>query len=225
MQAEKGGDSSEDDADDFLKVKKRDRSDSQSDGEASVEETKSGAKKGGKKEMKLVTDTELLARYYGENEEELDANERFLRSYILNEGWKEKAGKTVASTTAVQESQAPLPGQLNTEAADAEDEQRADEMENFEREYNFRFEEPNAATIVSHARNVNAEETMRRKESSRKLARQRAQERKEELKQQRKDEIAKLKELKRVEIIEKLQKADYLAKGNLFKDKSLVERV
>ncbi len=43
--------------------------------------------------MKLVTDTELLSRYYGENEEELDPNERFLRSYILNEGWKEKASK------------------------------------------------------------------------------------------------------------------------------------
>lgn len=47
----------------------------------------------GKKEMKLVTDTELLSRFYGEHEEELDHNEKFLRNYILNEGWKEKAGK------------------------------------------------------------------------------------------------------------------------------------
>ena len=43
-----------------------------------------------KKELKLVTDTELLARFYG-NEAELDHKEKFLRSYILNEGWKEKA--------------------------------------------------------------------------------------------------------------------------------------
>ena len=42
--------------------------------------------------MKLVTDTELLARFYGEGEEELDHNERFLKNYILNEGWKEKSG-------------------------------------------------------------------------------------------------------------------------------------
>jgi len=40
--------------------------------------------------MKLVTDTELMARFYGENEE-LDHNEKFLKNYILNEGWKEKA--------------------------------------------------------------------------------------------------------------------------------------
>lgn len=42
------------------------------------------------KEIKLVTDTELLARFYG-NDDELDHKEKFLRSYILNEGWKEKA--------------------------------------------------------------------------------------------------------------------------------------
>ena len=43
MQAEKGGDSGSEDADDFLKVKKRDRSDSESDGDVSAEETKKGA--------------------------------------------------------------------------------------------------------------------------------------------------------------------------------------
>ena len=43
--------------------------------------------------MKLITDTELLSRFYGEHEDELDHNEKFLRNYILNEGWKEKAGK------------------------------------------------------------------------------------------------------------------------------------
>ena len=98
-------------------------------------------------------------------------------------------------------------------------------MDNFESKYNFRFEEPNAATITSHARDANKEETMRRKDSSRKQARDRAKEKKEDLKKQRKEEIAKLKALKREEIIDKIKKADYLSKGNLFKDKNLIERV
>ena len=39
--------------------------------------------------MNLVTDTELLARFYG-NDKELDDGEKFLRNYILQEGWKDK---------------------------------------------------------------------------------------------------------------------------------------
>ena len=163
--------------------------------------------------MKLVTDTELLARFYDENDE-LDPNEKFLKSYILNEGWKEKASRR------------PEPDIADVkQRVDEEDMDREDEMEKFEAKYNFRFEEPNAATITSHARNANAEETMRRKESARKLARQRAKDNKEELARQRKEEIAKLKSLKREEIIDKLRKADHLAKGNLFKDRTLLERV
>ena len=41
-------------------------------------------------------------------------------------------------------------------------------------------EEPNAATITSHARNALAEETLRRKQDTRKLARERKLDRKEE---------------------------------------------
>ena len=80
-----------------------------------------------------------------------------------------------------------------TANVDEEDENREDEMDKFEAQYNFRFEEPNAATIVSHARDANQDETMRRKDSSRKLARERQKERQEDLKRQRKEELAKLK--------------------------------
>ena len=98
-------------------------------------------------------------------------------------------------------------------------------MDKFECKYNFRFEDPNAATLTSHARNANEEETMRRKDSARKQARERAKDAKEDIKKQRKEEIAKLKALKKEEILEKLTKANHLAQGNLFKDKTLVERV
>ena len=68
------------------------------------------------------------------------------------------------------------------DAVDKEDNEREDEMDRFEEKYNFRFEEPNAATLQLHARNVNEDETMRRKDSSRKLARERAKEKKDDLK-------------------------------------------
>lgn len=98
-------------------------------------------------------------------------------------------------------------------------------MDKYEATYNFRFEEPNAATIVSHARDANQEETMRRKDSTRKLARERQKERQEDVKKQRKEELTKLKQLKREEILDKLRKADHLSKGNLFSDKALVDRI
>lgn len=72
---------------------------------------------------------------------------------------------------------------------DKEDDERVDDMEAYETAYNFRFEDPNAATITSHARNALSGETMRRKEETRKLARQRKAERKEEEKSKKKEEI------------------------------------
>lgn len=121
--------------------------------------------------MKLVTDTELLARFYGEDDA-LDHNEKFLKSYILNEGWKEKA--TRAKPDAL-----PDIDKRQT-VIDHEDAEREDEMDKYESKYNFRFEELNAGTITSHARNINESDTMRRKDSVRKEARQRAKDRKEE---------------------------------------------
>lgn len=76
-----------------------------------------------------------------------------------------------------------------TKKKDEEDHERGDEMEQFETAYNFRFEDPNAATITSHARNALATETLRRKSETRKLARERKLSRKEEDKLKRKEEI------------------------------------
>ena len=54
-------------------------------------------------------------------------------------------------------------------------------MDKFESKYNFRFEDPNAATITTYAREGNEEETLRKKNDTRKQARERAKERKEDL--------------------------------------------
>ena len=172
------------------------------------------------KEMKLVTDKELLARFYGK-EADLDEDEKFLRNYILNEGWKDRGQKIKMPKT---DREKPLV-KGKDDAVDVEDDKREDEMDQFETKYNFRFEEPNAATITSHAREAFDDETLRRKDDTRKQARERAKERKEDMKRKQKEEIAKLKELKREEILEKLEKTNKFSKGNLFEDKQLVERI
>jgi len=176
--------------------------------------------------MKLVTDTELLSRFYGK-ESELDEGEKFLRNYILHEGWKAGGNmpKDMVRILKQDGTEKPLVKGDNDEKVDDEDDKRSEEVEVFEKKYNFRFEEPNAATITSHAREANAEETLRRKENTRKDARERAKERKEDMKKKQKEEISKLKELKREEIIEKLKKTDTISKGNIFEDRQLLERI
>ena len=42
--------------------------------------------------MNLVTDTDLLKRFYGD-ESKLDSTDKFLRNYILLECWKDKNKK------------------------------------------------------------------------------------------------------------------------------------
>ena len=108
---------------------------------------------------------------------------------------------------------------------DEEDNARDDEMEAYEHAYNFRFEDPNAATITSHARNAFAEETLRRKQDTRKLARERKLDKKEEEKLRKREEIDKLKQLKKEEILEKLKKAEFIAHANLSEDHQIVERI
>ena len=85
-------------------------------------------------------------------------------------------------------------------------------MDKYEAEYNFRFEDKNAAYLTSYARQA-PEDSIRRVDDRRKQQRQNAKDRKEEEKERRKEEIYRLKALKRDEIIDKLKKAEFIA-GN-----------
>lgn len=40
--------------------------------------------------MPIITDVELMKRFWG-NDQELGSQDKFLRNYILMEGWKDKA--------------------------------------------------------------------------------------------------------------------------------------
>lgn len=167
-----------------------------------------------------MTDKELLARFYG-NDNDLNAEDKFLRNYILNEGWKEAGGhkltkdkeimKLVKSEASGAAALFEKSDKVDTTKVDAEDDAREDEMDIYEQKYNFRFEDPNAATITSHARNAGAEESLRRPDDTRKQARERAKDRKEDLKKQKKEELQQLKQLKRQEILDKIKKTEKLA--------------
>ncbi|ORZ36830.1 KRI1-like family C-terminal-domain-containing protein [Catenaria anguillulae PL171] len=133
-----------------------------------------------------------------------DQNEQFLMDYILNRGWIEKEDK--------QSGAARLWDGDEAHPADTvddldQDEEMLDEMAGFEAKYNFRFEEANAiegdVTIKTHARDV--PESARRKDDKRKRQREAKKARKEAEKLQKQEELKRLKNLKRDEIMTKLR--------------------
>ncbi|CDW72271.1 zz domain protein [Stylonychia lemnae] len=185
----------EESEDDFLKKKNSEEDENDEEIPDNIEGLKLDEilkKKKKKKEMNLVTDQELLQRFWGDDAK-LDSKDKFLRNYILLEGWKDKfkgLGKT-------------------QEQIDKEDEQRDKEMEEYEEKYNFRFEDSTGRYITTHARDV--PDSMRRQESKRKDQRQDKKERIEDEKRRKQEEINQLKQLKRDEILEKLRKAEFLS--------------
>ncbi len=96
-------------------------------------------------------------------------------------------------------------------------------MEVFEQNYNFRFEEGNGAYITTHQREV--EDSMRRKDESRRDKRLEKQQKQEEEKKRRQEELQQLKQLKRDEILEKLRKAEFLAGSKILDETGESKRV
>lgn len=86
----------------------------------------------------------------------------------------------------------------------SEEEKIVENQEQFERKFNFRFEEPDPEFIKSYPRTV--ADSMRRKDTKRKEKREEYKQRKDLEKQKKKEEIKRLKSLKRKEIVDKLEK-------------------
>jgi len=119
----------------------------------------------------------------------VDKNEAFLMDYILNRGWIEKDKKK-------------NPFSLDTEEI-SDDEEEVEKADKFESQYNFRFEEEGGTQLITHSRNI--EDSMRRKNNTRKQKRENAKQRKLEEKKRREEELKRLKNLKKQEIINKLK--------------------
>ncbi|KXN70805.1 Krr1-domain-containing protein [Conidiobolus coronatus NRRL 28638] len=123
-----------------------------------------------------------------------DDQDSFLMNYILNRGW-------------ISNGQDELEEKLKDSNEIKELEESEEELEiadEFEQEYNFRFEEPNSSNIISHPRTV--EGTLRRVKSARAERRADKAKRKEEAKAKKVEELKRLKNKKKKEILDQLEK-------------------
>eukprot|EP01029_Cantina_marsupialis_P018167 TRINITY_DN4146_c0_g1_i1.p1 TRINITY_DN4146_c0_g1~~TRINITY_DN4146_c0_g1_i1.p1 ORF type:complete len:611 (+),score=328.22 TRINITY_DN4146_c0_g1_i1:34-1866(+) len=103
----------------------------------------------------------------------IDESDDFLRDYVKNEGWK------------VDEDEF-------TEDTDEEDVKKAEE---FEQEYNFRFEDPEGGVIKGYSRVI--KDSMRRRDNKRKRQRDAKKKRKQEEKLNHIAELKRLRELRK----------------------------
>ncbi|XP_067237605.1 protein KRI1 homolog [Chanodichthys erythropterus] len=150
-----------------------------------------------------VQDMKYLRDYW--NDPQLDEKESFLRDYMLNKRYLEEEDE---------EERIPSYNELmQDDVDDSEDEGESflHKQEDFERHYNFRFEEPDAGKIKTYPRNIAT--SVRSKDDRRKRKREDVKERKKKEKEQKQQQLKELKNLKRAEIMDKLKKLQELT-GN-----------
>ncbi len=152
------------------------------------------------------------------NDPKLTESERYLRDYILNKRYLDKSddddndnddeeGENVENQDAKSSIKANVENG-KVKPLDfvefSEEEDIIENQEEFERKYNFRYEEPDPEFIKSYPRTM--ADTMRRKDTKRKEKREEYKKRKEAEKLKKKEEIKRLKNLKKKEIMNKINK-------------------
>ncbi|CAI9102692.1 OLC1v1000999C1 [Oldenlandia corymbosa var. corymbosa] len=123
----------------------------------------------------------------------LDENNIFLKDYFRKRMWLEAGDNKTG-----------LGNEGGSEIDVSEDEEEIERQEDYEREYNFRFEENAGDRVEGHSRIV--EGSVRKKSNTRKLQRERKEERMAQAKFEMKEELKHLKNVKRKEMKEKLRK-------------------
>lgn len=127
-----------------------------------------------------------------------DDKERFLRDFVLNNGWLDGNGME-APTAKDYEIEIDQTKVDSGDDADADgNEQPGEDGEDFEGAHNFRFQQKDSDKIMSYPRTI--ENSMRRPDDRRKHARQAKRERKQHEKVVKDEEVKRLKNAKKKEI-------------------------
>ncbi|KAI5066557.1 hypothetical protein GOP47_0019181 [Adiantum capillus-veneris] len=136
-----------------------------------------------------------LEEYFGKDDN-LDENDKFLKEFLLKKGW-------------VDEDEDRIPSYEEVVGEVIEDREELEIQERFEAEYNFRFEEGAGSQVMGHSRVV--EDSVRRKDDSRREKREKKKERLSEAAFERREELKRLKNIKKKEILERLKKIQTVA--------------
>ncbi|WVQ74342.1 hypothetical protein IAR50_003941 [Cryptococcus sp. DSM 104548] len=133
-----------------------------------------------------VEEEEMKKERKKKKEKKAKDDDDFLMNYILNRGWIDRTDDhvptydEVVGKTASEEHEEEKAPKASTSSHPwgslDEDEDFEDRAEQFETEYNFRFEEPGASTILTHPRDIAS--LVRRPDDARKSKRARKAERK-----------------------------------------------
>lgn len=179
----------------------------------------------------------MLEEYFGADDN-LDPDERFLKSYLANKEWLKEDGDDDTSSsnseedeeadngdgaekTKKEKTQKPPDASVAAAYADVEaDEAFLEQADKFEANYNFRYEAPGAAQIVGHPRII--EDVVRKKDDKRARKRKEKAERQAAEEAARRDEVKRLKNLKKAEIQDKLLAVQQVA-GVAAPDANLVD--
>ncbi|KZV91710.1 hypothetical protein EXIGLDRAFT_836921 [Exidia glandulosa HHB12029] len=155
----------------------------------------------------------------GKSKERDDAaDQKFLLDYILNRGWIDKSERHVPTYKEVT-SRSSKKRKADEDSNSAESNSDSDAggvgdideesvfeeaVEHFEEDYQYRYQEPGAATINVHPRKIPT--LVRREDTRRKEARERRKARKEEEMLRKREEVKRLKALKLKELRRKLER-------------------
>ncbi|XP_070048235.1 uncharacterized protein [Nicotiana tomentosiformis] len=143
----------------------------------------------GKRGDELGDDEEVSTEFAKKLDEAFGEDDKFLKDYFGKEMWKDDKKRKREDVEEVEFS---------------EDEEEIERQEDYERDFNFRFEENGGDRVWGHSRKV--EGSVRKKANARKLQRERKEERMVQAEEERKEELKRLKNLKKKEMREKLEK-------------------